>query len=229
MRPKKMRTVTARATGIALLFCCIQPLPGQTDSATQGGESTQPARYRLSAAQTEVVIRVFRAGALARFGHNHVISARRIEGTISLPAGGTQPSFVLRIPADGLVVDDPALRRQAGDGFASVPSAADIAGTRDNMLGRRVLDAAEFPTITVRGTADADVTAANVTFEVKESAAEKVVPIEAQVTDQSIRVTGALELSHEELGLRPFRALAGALRVAEIMEVSFDINAIREE
>ena len=223
MNKKIMRTVTIRLAGVLLPFCSLQPLPAQI--------AAEPALYRISAEETEVVIRVFRAGALSRFGHNHVISANEIEGTITLEADGTNPSFILRIPVDALEVDNADLRRQAGDDFESVPSAADIAGTRDNMRGRRVLDAAEYPTLTVRGTTDGTENAnvANVVFEVKQNTAEKAVPIEAQITDQSIRVSGALELSHEELGLRPFRALAGALRVAEIMEVSFDINAIRED
>ena len=220
MNKRIMRTVTVRLAGVLLPFCSLQPLPAQI--------AAEPALYRISAEETEVVIRVFRAGALSRFGHNHVISTNEIEGTITLEADGTNPSFILRIPVDALEVDNADLRRQAGDDFESVPSAADIAGTRDNMLGRRVLDAAEYPTLTVRGTTDGTENA-NVVFEVKQNAAERAVPIEAQITDQSIRVSGALELSHEELGLRPFRALAGALRVAEIMEVSFDINAIRED
>ena len=226
MSKRMMRTVTTRLAGVSLL--AFQPLLAQIDSAATDGGATEPARYRISAEETEVVIYVFRGGALARFGHNHVISANGIEGTITLQTDGAPSTFVLRIPVDALDVDDPDLRREAGDDFASVPSAADIAGTRDNMLGRRVLHAAEYPTLTVSGTTE-DADNANVTFEVKQHTAEKAVPIETQVTDQSIRVTGTLELSHEELGLRPFRALAGALRVAEIMQVSFDINAIREE
>ena len=226
----KMRTVAA---GLMLLgWCHPQALHGQTDLTDTDGSLREPARrYRVSAEDSEVLIRVFRAGALARLGHNHVIAANRVEGTVVVDGASARSSFVLRVPVEALEVDNPELRRRSGDDFAKDPSAADIEGTRDNLLGTRVLDAAEYPIITVSGTTEGttSVSAANVRFEVKQNSAEKMVPIAALVTDQSITVSGELSLSHEELGLKPFSALMGAIRVAELMEVSFRIIAAREE
>jgi len=224
----KMRTVTA---GLMLLVCHSQALHGQTDRTDTDNALREPTRrYRVSAEDSEVVIRVFRAGALARLGHNHVISANRVEGAVVVDGASARSSFVLRVPVEALEVDNPELRRHSGDDFAKEPSATDIEGTRDNMLGPRVLDATEYPIITVSGTTEGtSVSAANVRFEVKQNSAEKVVPIAALVTDQSIQVSGELSLSHEELGLNPFSALVGAIRVAELMEVSFRISAVREE
>jgi len=221
--------VTKRLASLALLLCHFQPLPAQTAATVTTDEAAH--RYRISAEGTQVVIRVFRAGALERLGHNHIISATQIDGTVVVDGAGGRSSFVLRVPVATLVVDDPELRRQAGDGFAGTPSAADIEGTRDNLLGPRVLDAAAYPLITVRGSTEGETSssAASVRFEVKQEGVEKIVPIEALVTDQAISVSGELELSHEELGLRPFRALLGAIRVAELIEVSFEIRAVREE
>ena len=48
----------------------------------------------------------------------------------------------LYVPLDTLVVDEPALRAEAG--FDTQPSAADIAGTRRNML-EKVLEADRYP------------------------------------------------------------------------------------
>lgn len=224
-----MRTVLV---GLVLMVCLSQTLHGQTDPTGTGNPVSEPdRRYRVSPEDSEVLIRVFRAGALARLGHNHVISANRIEGMVVVDRASTRSSFVLRVPVEALEVDNPELRRRSGDDFAREPSAADIEGTRDNMLGQRVLDASNYPVITINGTTEGttSVSTAIVRIEVKQNSVEKSVPMEALVTDQSIEVTGEMSLSHEELGLTPFRALAGAIRVAELMEVSFQINAVREE
>lgn len=227
-----MHTVTASLVTLTLWVCHPQPLPAQTDpTITDGAPVETVRRYRVSAQDSEIVILVFRAGALARFGHNHVISAHQLEGTVAVDTELGRSSFTLEIPVEALEVDNPDHRRQAGDDFTSEPSPADIAGTRDNMLGPRLLDATEYPLITVSGTAagTTEGTAATVRFDVKRGSVERRVPLEALITDRSVSVTGTLELSHEELGLRPFRALGGALRVADLMEVRFEVNAVRDE
>ena len=222
-----MRTMTV---ALAVLACQAPPLPGQTLPGAQGALGEPPRLYRVSSEATEILIRVFTAGPLSRFGHNHVIVAQGIEGTVALGADGAASRFVLQVPVRALEVDAPDRRREAGDAFAAEPSAADILATRENMLGPQLLDAARYPVITVRGTTQgaAQFTAATVRFEIRQSAAQRRVPIDARVTDESIRVTGVLELSHDELGLRPFRTLAGALRVAQRLQLSFEIVALRE-
>lgn len=222
-----MRTMTV---ALAVLACQAPPLPAQTLPGADGAFDGPPLLYRVSSEDTEILIRVFTAGPLSRFGHNHVIAAQGIEGTVALGADGAASRFVLRVPVRALEVDPPDRRRDAGEAFAAELTAADILATRGNMLGPQLLDAARYPVITVRGTTQgaAQFTAATVRFEIKQTAAQRRVPIDAQVTDESIRVTGVVELSHDELGLRPFRTLAGALRVAQRMQLSFEIVALRE-
>ncbi len=217
-----MRKLRPVALGIACTTVSIlHPLPVRSQSAPG------VADYRISAEQTQVVILVYRAGILARLGHHHVVSTTDIEGTVSLDTREGHASFVVRVPVDTLEVDNAELRQLEDEAFATEPSEADIEGTRENMLGRELLDAAQHPTLTVRGTADGT-TSAVVTFEVKTHRTERTVPLQVRVTEESIRITGALELTHEELGLTRFRALGGALRVAEAMDVRFTITALRD-
>ncbi len=96
---------------------------------------------------------VYRAGPLARMGHNHVMVNRSLRGEVDLPRDVTAASFHLIVPADAFMVDDTDARREEGPDFAGdVPDDAK-AGTLRNMLSPAVLDAAEFPEITVQSLA----------------------------------------------------------------------------
>ena len=116
----------------------------------------EPVVYAVDAAASDIHWRVYKAGSFARFGHNHVISVGELMGKVTRDAQSGAATFELTIPVAGLVVDDPALRSLYGEEFSSKPSEKDIAGTRDNMLGERVLDAEHHPTLIVRWRLDGD-------------------------------------------------------------------------
>ena len=70
-----------------------------------------------------------------------------------MPGPTSAAAFSLRIPAAGFVVDDAALRREEGADFAEETSEDAKSGTLRNMLSPALLDAAQFPAITVRSLA----------------------------------------------------------------------------
>jgi len=88
--------------------------PTPTSAAASRG--APPGRtYRVDENQSELRVLVYRAGALARFGHNHVIVNRAVRGSVNVtdgpgpdgpgpdgpgaaaPAGGS--AFSLTVPA----------------------------------------------------------------------------------------------------------------------------------
>jgi hypothetical protein len=97
-----------------------------------------------------VTIRVYRAGPLAKLGHNHVITSGEEFGVAwqgREPAGS---GFELHIPVVTLVVDDAVARAAAGPGFeGTVPDSA-REGTYQNMLRPEVLDGTRFPQVIVQ-------------------------------------------------------------------------------
>ena len=107
--------------------------------------------YQIDAESSDIRFSIYRTGMLAPFGHNHVVSVGHFGGTVYLHPNGQRSSVELVIPVDRLIVDDPVLRSEAGDEFSSKPSADDINGTRANMLGKRLLDANQYPIIRVKG------------------------------------------------------------------------------
>ena len=80
--------------------------------------------FRIDPAQSLVVIEVRRAGSLARLGHDHVVASHDAEGYAAPDEGRAD----LQVRLERLVVDEPALRAEAG--FDTQPSDSDIAGTR---------------------------------------------------------------------------------------------------
>src|SRR5271168_3241032 len=83
----------------------------QAQAPDQGSPGTI---YRVDETQSELRILVYRAGPLARLGHNHVMVNRAIRGTLSLAEEPGASVFSLTIPAAGFVVDDARARSEEG-------------------------------------------------------------------------------------------------------------------
>ncbi|MGH8289410.1 MAG: hypothetical protein ACREV7_10330 [Steroidobacteraceae bacterium] len=88
---------------------------------------------------------------MAALGHDHVIACRCITGTLYLAHEPLHGSFDLRIAVNELTVDDRALRaaEHSADSPPDVPQSA-RQGTRGNMLGSALLNAARVPDVSLR-------------------------------------------------------------------------------
>ena len=116
-----------------LVLCLTGWLASGTAVAQDAGE-----RYVVDAAQSDLHWLVYKAGALARLGHNHTIAAGDLTGNVAVDKGNLGASrFELEFSVANLVVDDPMLRGTLGADFASVPTADDIAGTREQHVERQ--------------------------------------------------------------------------------------------
>jgi len=184
--------------------------------------------YRIAPAESQADIFVYRAGRLARFGHNHIITSRDVNGFILLGKDADTSRLDLYFPVDTLSVDEPELRAAAGDDFSSQPSANDIAGTRKNMLSEKMLNAAQFPYVVISGKWSGGTPEApelDVTVTVRGITHVLHAPTHVEHDGDVLRATGELKLSHAELGLEPFNALGGALSVADAFTVRYRITA----
>ena len=189
-------------------------------------------RYVVDAARSDLHWLVYKAGALARLGHNHTIAVGDLSGTVSVNPGDRGSStFELVFSVASLVVDDPMLRSTLGADFASVPTPEDIAGTHKNMLSDTVLDGAKHPRIRLLGTgpvtADGKQTLA-VKVELLGRTVDLTVPTELTISDGELNAKGEFELNHADLGMKPFSVMAGALQVGEKLSFSYRITARRD-
>jgi hypothetical protein len=204
--------------------------------------------YRVDEAQSELRVLVYRAGPLARLGHNHVVVNRNLRGAVNLAGVAGAPAFWLSVPSAEFTVDEPLARAEEGADFAAAVPDDARSGTLQNMLSAAVLDAAEFPAITVKSVAVAspqgaeDPGAAGATGATGATAATRTmvasvtigvaghestidVPFALQMESGRVSATGTLELRQSALGLTPYSLMLGALQVQDSMTVKFKIVA----
>ncbi len=189
------------------------------------------SQYRIATDGSELRILVFRAGALARLGHNHVVSTRGLSGEIVLGPSPEASSFHLEFTVTSLDVDDADVRADEGPEFSSAVNVQDIEGTRRNMLGPKVLDAEAHDRVRIASSSisgDFPNVVTTVVLTVKGSEHELLVPVSINTFDGGLIAIGRVRISHEDIGLAPFQAGFGALRVADEMLVKFRIVARTE-
>ena len=188
------------------------------------------AEYVIVPDDSELRVLVFRAGTLAGFGHNHVISTRALSGSVETGDAPAERRIDIRLPVDRLMVDDPAVRAEEGQAFSSETSKKDAQGTRRNMMGRKLLQAEQFDEIRVFSdrisgelpdiVIDAEVTLKGKTHRIQ-------LPALVQMYENMLVATGTKSITHAELGLEPFTAAFGTMRVGEEMLFKYRVVAAR--
>jgi polyisoprenoid-binding protein YceI len=183
--------------------------------------------FTLDATASSVRLFVYRGGKAARAGHNHVIGVGRFEGYVVLDAVAPADSrFDLRVPVDGLVIDDSAWREAIGGAFGSARSESDIEGTRRNLLGPKVLDATRFPNVDLRSQAvagDWPLLVADVAITIKGVTRVQPVLLQFRREGPALRIGGEFVLRQSDFAMVPFSVLGGLMAVQDLIGVRFDL------
>lgn len=213
------------------MAACAAPHPRPAAPQLRAAPSLQslpvPGDYPIDSSASELRLLVYRAGPLGNLGHNHVMVNRAVAGRVQIGAGLSASSFSLRMRADDFVIDDAQSRREEGEDFPGEVAEDAKAGTRRNMLGSAVLNAAEFPVIAVTsksltGTvnelnAEVEISAAGHTSRIS-------VPLALQGDAHHLIAAGSTELRQTALGLVPYSLMHGALQVQDAMQLKFKIT-----
>ena len=237
------KRLNAAALGLLLAGCGAPParLPGSHPGAVPpasppaAAPDARGAAYRIDAAHSELRLLVYRAGAMAALGHDHVIVNRALEGWVRFSGDVAGAAFSLTLPTSGFLVDDEAARRQEGADFSEVIDADARAGTLRNMLGPAVLDAQAHPAITVRSVSIATATAqaagaaqATVRVSVAGHESSLIVPFTVDSSPGRLHAQVDLTVQQTRLGLTPFSVFLGALRVEDQLHVKLDLVAVQD-
>ncbi len=237
---RERSSATWRAFALALvlvgtLSSCARPVQAPVPTPEAVGERPVDTRgasvFAIDSDASRVHILVYRGGTLARLGHNHVVTSRSVSGRAWLHPQFERSGFELSFPVESLIVDDPDARRAHGADFPPGISQKDIEGTRRNMLRPEVLNAQEFPTISVRsidvkGALQSPSVMARIT--IKGVAREKPVPLTLTLEGARLKAKGELDVLQTEFGMKPFSIALGALEVQDRLHLEFEIVAERE-
>lgn len=200
-------------------------------AATPALEGSIPAGARVYVVDpqaSQVTLRVYRAGPLARLGHNHVITSTDEAGLAWTTGPLAQSGFVLRVPVAGFVVDDPAARAAAGPDFPGEVPADAREGTKRNMLRPEVLDGERYPEIVVRAEAFSgtwEQPAAEARITLRDQTRSVPVPLTVERDDAALVARGSFQILQSDFGVTPFSVAGGAIQVADPVQVSFEIRA----
>src|SRR3569832_2464538 len=230
-------TVSVAGLILTSLAGCPTAPKGPEPAATTKIAPAAPAQrhegrpYDVATGESLLTILAFRAGTLAKFGHNHVIASHDISGTFYVPDDIEHSTFELHIPVGQLAVDESDLRAKEGPDFPKeVPESAKE-GTRRNMLSEALLNGAQYDentqtsqhirTNTPRGSqvlADVQITIRGQTHTVS-------VPVTYSQSGDRLTADGDLPLKQTDHSLTPFTAALGALAVQDEMRVRFHFVA----
>jgi len=203
-----------------------------TQPAEIGAEWSVPsarAAWTLDESASELRVLVYRSGALARLGHNHVLRARQLEARAWEGPDGTLvgAGVDLRIPVAQFLVDDPVDRAAAGPEFAAPVSDEARSGTLANLLRAEVLDAAAFPDLRVRATVvsvsgTAAVASARVT--IRAVTREIELPLTLNREAGGLVASANAALRQSDFDVVPFSVGGGAIAVADEVQVQFKLR-----
>ena len=201
------------------------PLPPPPPLPVEGS-----THFVVAGAKSDVRILVARGGPLAKVGHSHAVRARELSGDIYLAPEFHRSGFALTFPVLALHVDPADARNDEGEEFAVIPSPQAIDATFKNMIGPEVLDAKQFPEITLRSVALTGPTwGPEATVRVTLHGVERhlIVPLAVHSEGEEIIITGLMQVRTSDFGMTPFSVLGGGLKVLDEVKIRFRIVALR--
>jgi polyisoprenoid-binding protein YceI len=163
------------------------------------------------------------------FAHDHVVRATTWAGTLQFRVGDASDCFVdIDVETAGLNNDEPNMRAEVG--LEGTLTESDRQTVRGHMLGEDQLAAESFATISFTSTAcrgdvdgngtlavDGDLTIRDVTRPVTWTVTYRV------GNDGRLFAQGNLTVAQTEFGITPYSAFFGAVRVADDVDLAFDL------
>jgi YceI-like domain len=216
---------------LGFIGACSNP-PPKIAGPPGGLPPSPPARggsinYVIDPARSELRLLVYRAGAMARLGHNHVIVNHPL-GWVHWAPRSADAGFALQLKTDGFIVDDDAARRAAGDDFTTLVDDDAKRGTLRNMLGADLLNADAYPALLIRSVSiagDEPALKALLVIEVAGHATRMTLALNVRHGDGNLTADAEFTLRQSELGLKPFSVMLGALQVRDDFTVKCHIVA----
>jgi polyisoprenoid-binding protein YceI len=170
--------------------------------------SIQPGTHQIGPDNGSVTIKTGREGAAAKAGHDLVLEATTWDGTLQI---GDNPSVELNVDPSGIEV-------RSGSGGAKPLGDKDKTDIKKSMKDK-VLGSSQ---ITFKSSeVQADSGSMNVHGDLSVAGSSDSINVPLTVGDDGT-VRGSIKLSQSSFGIKQFKALMGALKVSDQVEVQIE-------
>jgi len=180
-------------------------------------------QYRLEKKRSRFTVKAFASGVLAGFGHNPTIAIRDFSGTLDFNADDPgQSSFEMTVQAASLEVADDIKKKDKLE--------------IEELMRDKVLEVGAHPSITFKSTSiSAEAAGDNayrlqITGDLSLHGVTKSLRVDAQakVRADEVGLTGDFTLNQSDFKIERVSALAGALKVKDQLQFSFDIKGYKD-
>ncbi|MFI0452435.1 YceI family protein [Actinomadura sp. 6N118] len=176
--------------------------------------SLNEGTYELGPDNGRLVLRTSRSGLGRRAGHDLTIEATRWSATATIADSTAASSVEVTVEVDGLEVRE-------GTGGVLPLSDSDRSEIKKNL--RKVLQVDRHPTITFRSTAvEGSAEKLTVDGQLTIMGRSESLAVQAAVADG--RLQGGATIQQTRWGIKPYSAFFGALKLADDIEVAFDLT-----
>jgi polyisoprenoid-binding protein YceI len=167
----------------------------------------------IDPARSVATVKVYKAGLLGGFGHNHDIQAPVQQGVVDEEKGMVE----LVIDARQLKVMDQELSDKDRD------------EVQQNMDGPKVLDLQQFPRIRFQSTSARPSGSNKWTVQGNLEIHGQTRPVTLQVeryaglASPAARYRGSIQLRQSDFGIRPYSSIGGAIKIKDEIRIAWDI------
>ncbi len=166
-----------------------------------------PRSTEIDSQKSVMTVRVFKAGLLSAFGHEHEISAPIQRGTLS----ETERSVELVVDARQMrVMDKDVSEKDRGE-------------IQETMLGPKVLDSNQFPEIRFHSTTVERAGEGRWTVQGSLTLHGQTRPVKVEVQGQSGHYRGTAELKQKDFGIEPVGGGGGTVKTKNELRVEFEV------
>jgi polyisoprenoid-binding protein YceI len=191
------------------------------------GVEARAETYQLIEAESFLYVQLKPDGVLSKAAHEHVVRATKWTGSVKYDESAPDKCEVkLDIPVNGLVVDEPVMRKRLK--FDKAISDGDRKKVHEEMLDEDQLNASKFPKISFVSTSckKSGEGKIQVTGDLEIHGVKKriTVPMDIQLGGGKLRAKGQFSLTHEDFGFEPYSAALGAIKNDETL--MFSVRAV---
>ncbi|MDB9724360.1 YceI family protein [bacterium] len=181
--------------------------------------------FQVDTDMSQILVRAYRGGLMAKLGHDHIIASQNLQGYIRINKQTSECRADFFVSLGNLDVDNETFRISAK--LDTTPSASDIIGTKNNML--KSLEQAKFPFAQLHSSDCSPALSGNITkVALTLHGVTSELPLEIKFKESGkdqLLVKGRFSILQTDFGIEPFSIMNGLIKVEDRLDLHYSISA----